>query len=68
DGEPYIVSVAANPLLPDQRSQGFTFVARTAFASLDDMRFYDEECEAHKDVKKVVGPHAQGVMTVYWEE
>ncbi|MCJ1334069.1 hypothetical protein MMC10_010776 [Thelotrema lepadinum] len=68
DSTPYILSVNGHPLLPDQRSQGFNFIARTSFATLDDMKYYDEECQAHKNLKTVVGPHAQGVMTVYWEE
>jgi hypothetical protein len=32
------------------------------------MKYYDEECEAHKSLKKVVGPKAQGVMTVYMDK
>ena len=68
DSKPYILSVDGNPLMSDQRSQGFTYIARTSFASLDDMKYYDNECNAHKELKKVVGPNAQGVMTVYWEE
>jgi hypothetical protein len=33
------------------RSKGFTVVARTEFASMEDMRFYDEECPAHAALK-----------------
>lgn len=41
----------AGPALADERSQGFTVIAKTEFASLDDMRYYDNECPAHAALK-----------------
>lgn len=41
---------------------------KTRFESLDDMKYYDEQCEAHKALKAVVGPKQQGVMVLYMDE
>jgi hypothetical protein len=59
--------VNGGQVLPDQRAQGFTLAVQTAFASLEDMLYYDTECEAHKALKKVSGPVKEGLMTVFWE-
>lgn len=31
------------------------------------MKFYDEQCERHQALKKVVGPLQQGACTLYWD-
>ncbi|KAL6794777.1 hypothetical protein GGI42DRAFT_333093 [Trichoderma sp. SZMC 28013] len=68
DGQPYILSLAAGPAEPDQRSQGFTFVSKSEFASLEDMKYYDEECAAHQALKKVAMTlGVEGIMTVYFK-
>ncbi|KAF3072903.1 hypothetical protein CFAM422_004578 [Trichoderma lentiforme] len=68
DGHPYILSIAAGPAEPDQRSQGFTFVSKSEFASLEDMKYYDEECVAHQALKKVAMTlGVEGIMTVYFK-
>lgn len=69
DSKPYIVSAKANAVIPDPagRNQGFTIAANTIFASLDDMKYYDEDCEAHKAIKAFLKPKIQGAMTVYHE-
>lgn len=51
DGKPYIAYVCAGQALDDARSNGYTVVSKTEFRSLEDMRYYDEECEAHKALK-----------------
>ncbi|KAK5114393.1 hypothetical protein LTR85_010215 [Meristemomyces frigidus] len=61
DGKPYILEVKPSQILSDPRTQGFNFMASTLFASMDDFKYYDEECEAHKKLKafaqgKVDGP------------
>jgi len=38
----------------DRRAQGYTVAAKTEFASLEDMRFYDEQCPAHAALKEKV--------------
>lgn len=43
-------------------------MGKTTFASLDDMKYYDDGCEAHLALKKNIGPRAGGpanIMTVY---
>jgi len=67
DGKPYILSLAAGQAFEDQRSQGYTLVAKSEFSSLDDMKYYDDDCEAHKTLKlgaKSLG--VEGIMTVYY--
>jgi hypothetical protein len=67
NGKPYIVSVLAGPAEEDQRSQGYTFVCKTEFATMDDMKFYDDECPAHVGVKNVFKTlTVEGVLTVYF--
>ena len=51
DGSPYILSLDAGPAHEDVRSQGYTLVAKSEFKSLEDMKFYDEGCEAHQVLK-----------------
>jgi len=31
------------------------------------MKYYDTDCQAHKDLKSVVGPKQQGMMMVYFD-
>ncbi|RYP22708.1 hypothetical protein DL765_001558 [Monosporascus sp. GIB2] len=72
DGKPYILSLSVGQAADDPRSQGWTVVAQTKFASLDDMRYYDEQDEAHAALREkakgygIAGGPA-GVLTVYFE-
>jgi hypothetical protein len=50
-GKPYILSLEAGPLFEDARSQGFTFAAKSEFASKGDMAYYDTDCQAHGTLK-----------------
>jgi hypothetical protein len=66
-GKPYIVSLQAGPAYDDARSQGYTLVAKSEFRSLEDMKYYDSECQAHQTLKngaKDLG--VEGMMTVYY--
>lgn len=56
----------ANPTHDDPRSQGYTMVARTAFASKADMDFYDNECEAHAAIKGLLKPNVGGPPLVVY--
>ncbi|KAE8352368.1 hypothetical protein BDV28DRAFT_135250 [Aspergillus coremiiformis] len=67
DGNPYIISAAAGHSFPDPRNKGYTLSVKTTFASLEDMQYYDNECEAHKALKAVVGPVKEDVLTTYYE-
>ncbi|KAL2069232.1 hypothetical protein VTL71DRAFT_15570 [Oculimacula yallundae] len=67
DDKPYILSLTAGPAHDDVRSQGYTLIAKSEFKSLEDMKFYDTDCEAHKVLKtgaKELG--VEGIMTVYF--
>ncbi|KAI1083680.1 hypothetical protein F5B20DRAFT_528097 [Whalleya microplaca] len=67
DGKPYIKSVVAGPTFDDARNQGYTVVAISVFASVDDMKYYDNECQAHAGLKSVAKTLHQGVMMAYLE-
>ena len=69
DSKPYITSAKAKAVIPDPagRNQGFTVAANTVFASLDDMKYYDADCDAHKAIKAFLKPRIEGAMTIYHE-
>ena len=66
DGKPYIQMAAANTPHDDPRSQGYTLVARTVFASKADMDYYDNECEAHAGIKALLRPKVSGPPLVVY--
>lgn len=54
----------------DPRSRGYTVACKTEFASMDDMKYYDEQCTAHQTLKATasdLGVGADGVLTVFFE-
>ena len=56
-------------MLPDAQAQGYTLAVKTEFATLEDMRYYDEECAAHKALKAVAfTKRVEGRLTVYFED
>ncbi|KAF5009554.1 hypothetical protein FDECE_4247 [Fusarium decemcellulare] len=68
DGKPYILSMVVGAADEDARSQGYTFVSKTEFANMDDMKYYDDGCQAHSELKgfvKTLG--VEGVMTVFFK-
>ncbi|KAF2400920.1 hypothetical protein EJ06DRAFT_521583 [Trichodelitschia bisporula] len=72
DGKPYILSLEVKKLHNDPRSQGYTLISKSSFASLEEMKFYDDHDEAHKKVKSIVGPKIDrpaegGVLTLYMD-
>jgi hypothetical protein len=66
DGKPYIQMAAANAPHEDPRSQGYTLVARTVFASKADMDYYDNECEAHAGIKALLRPKVEAPPLVVY--
>lgn len=56
NGKPYIAYLCAGLSNPDDaaRAKGYTVVAQTKFNSLDDMKFYDEQCAAHQELKTLL--------------
>ncbi|RDW81091.1 Dabb family protein [Aspergillus mulundensis] len=67
DGKPYIVAAAAGVSYPDPRNKGYNLSVKTTFASLEDMKYYDTECGAHKALKAVAAPVREDVLTTYFE-
>ncbi|GKU02017.1 unnamed protein product [Fusarium langsethiae] len=69
DGKPYILSMVVGAADEDARSQGYTFVSKTEFASMDDMKYYDDGCQAHQALKDFVKGNLspEGLMTVYFK-
>ena len=58
--------MTVGPAEEDSRSQGYTIVSKTEFASLDDMRYYDTDCEAHAALKShIKDVTCEGILTVY---
>ena len=55
-------------MIEDPRSAGFTFAAKSEFSSVADMKYYDEECEAHKALKvDAKGFGVEGMMMIYYD-
>lgn len=70
DGKPYIAYLCAGLSDPaDPRHKGYTVIAQSKFKTLDDMKFYDEQCTAHQALKALVkglGPE-EPPLTVYFD-
>ncbi|KAK5108229.1 hypothetical protein LTR62_008685 [Meristemomyces frigidus] len=63
DSKPYILSCTAREPLADsaERAKGYNVAAMARFADMSDVKYYDEQCEAHGKLKafakdKVDGP------------
>ena len=67
DGKPYILSATVGPTFDDARNQGFTLAAYTTFATVEDMKFYDDECTGHAALKAVAKTVHKGAMMVYFQ-
>ncbi|KAF2724778.1 hypothetical protein K431DRAFT_281729 [Polychaeton citri CBS 116435] len=66
DGKPYIRECVARETIDDPRRQGYNIAAITTFDSLDDMKFYDENCEAHRKLKQfTLGKIEMPPTTIY---
>ncbi|KAF4595262.1 stress responsive A/B barrel domain-containing protein [Ophiocordyceps camponoti-floridani] len=68
NGKPYILSLVAGVTEDDSRRDGFTVVSKTEFAAMDDMRYYDDECEAHAQLKAFAKNEltVEGVLTAFF--
>jgi hypothetical protein len=58
----------AGPANGNVRDEGYTFVAKSVFGNMQDMEFYEKECEAHIVFKKYLKENApvEGLMTVWF--
>jgi hypothetical protein len=63
----YILDLAVGLSLPDSRSKGYNISVKSRFTSLEDMEYYDTQCEAHKALKAVAAPVMDDVLTAYFE-
>jgi len=68
DGKPYILDVKAGPTVQDARNQGYTLAVTSVYASQADMDYYDNECAAHGELKKVVKTRVGGPPMVLFFE
>lgn len=60
--------MVVGPAEADPRSQGYTLVSKTEFASLDDMAYYDNDCKAHSELKSSIKEvECDGILTVYFK-
>lgn len=48
----YMGAGRTDPTSP--RHKGYTVVLQSKFRSLDDMKYFDEECSAHQELKNAV--------------
>lgn len=50
------------------REQGYTFVTKSVFKNMTDMKYYETECGAHGEYKAYLQENApvEGLMTVYF--
>ncbi|KAE9368317.1 hypothetical protein N431DRAFT_547356 [Stipitochalara longipes BDJ] len=67
DGKPYILTMQAGRADGHiQMEQGFTFVARSVFKDMEDVKYYIEKCEAHQAFKAYLKENAppEGLMSL----
>ncbi len=43
--------MCAGQVLDVNRAKGYTIVAKSEFANLEDLNYYDDDCVAHKKLK-----------------
>lgn len=69
DGKAYIASLVVGLADDDNRSQGYTVVCKTEFYSMEDMKYYEDQCQAHKSLKSAVTTTmaVEGMLTVYFK-
>lgn len=67
NGAPYILALVAGIAEADARTNGYTVICKTEFASMDDMRYYDNECAAHQALKAASKQlTVENIQTVYF--
>lgn len=60
--------MAVGPTEDDPRRQGYTLVTKTEFGSIDDMKYYENDCPVHGAVKGVLKElTVDGIMTVFFK-
>lgn len=60
--------MTVGPAEDDPRSQGYTLVSKSEFASMEDMRYFENECPAHGEVRSLIKAlTVDGILTVYFK-
>lgn len=68
DGKPYILACEGGEAAPEPRAKGWTIAVKCTFASKEDMDYYDNECEAHREVKVLAKPLVEDLLAVWFED
>ncbi|KAL5342097.1 hypothetical protein BJX70DRAFT_395072 [Aspergillus crustosus] len=68
DGAPYILSMEAGRAEGPVREQGYTFVTKSVFRSMEEMKFYETDCPAHNTYRAFLRSNAtvEGLLTVHF--
>ncbi|ROW10443.1 hypothetical protein VMCG_01824 [Cytospora schulzeri] len=69
NGNPYINYLCAGIAQDEARAKGYTIVAQSKFNSLEDMKYYDDTCPAHQELKSIARSlrPVEPPLTVYLE-
>lgn len=69
NGKPYIISneAARTINISEDRARGYTICVQTTFASMEDVNYYDKECEAHKELRALVATVRTDFATMIFE-
>ncbi|KAL3463707.1 hypothetical protein BJX64DRAFT_287174 [Aspergillus heterothallicus] len=68
DGSPYILSMEAGHAEGPVRDQGYTFVTKSVFRNMEEMRYYETNCPAHNEYRRFLRANAEvlGLLTVHF--
>ena len=74
DGKPYILTQEVGPALGNSISEGFptdegyNFIGKSTFKTLEDMWFYDKDCPVHNAMRARVPKEVdiRGILTVFY--
>ncbi|KAK5195056.1 hypothetical protein LTR99_002705 [Exophiala xenobiotica] len=67
DGKAYIHNLTVGQPHQDQRAKGWNLAVKSTYESLADMEYYDKQCPAHAELKKITSPTREESMVVFYE-
>ena len=67
DGKVYIHNLTVGEPHQDQRAKGWNLAVKSTYDSLEDMEYYDKECTAHAELKRVTAPTREESLVVFYE-
>jgi hypothetical protein len=64
-----MLSMEAGAAKGSAKDQGYTFVTKSVFKNMEDMKFYEDECPAHNEYKVFLKENApvSGLLSVNFE-